>query len=315
MVWLASAAVIAVATLTSFRLGIAADVPTLLRANGARVLLGAAAGAALGLFSALRIVPAHPLADLQLLATVTMAASGGFLAASGFETGLPIFVAAGLGAGALGWALVRAIDRPKRWTNLAAAALLVMAVGLAAYTGAYVRQRADAVAPAALWLLGDLSRASGGATAVVVAAVAALVVGAVGRGASGWMLLALGLALGATGPLPFAGTFSARAVERLAPRVSEKARLLASAAASAAAVVAIDAVPRLLVGGYAFPFAVASGILAIPIFLLWNRARLRRVAGPASLAFELVELAVIALLTLFAAAQALTLTRVVRGLT
>jgi hypothetical protein len=315
VVWLASAAVLALATLTSFRLGLAADVPTLLQANGARVLLGAVSGAAMGLFSAMRLTTDHPLADLQVLATAAAAASGGFLAASGRgETvGLVLFLAGGVGAGAVGWMVVRALDRPKRWTNLGAALVLTIAVVLASYTSAYAR--ADAVAPVALWLLGDLSRASGVAVPVVLGAVAALVAGAVARGANGWMLLALGLGLGATGPLPFAGTFSARAVNGLAPRASDRARMLASAAASGAVVVAVDAVPRLLIGGYAFPFAVASGMLAIPVFLFWNRARLRAAAGRASLAFEITEVVVIVALTAFAAAQAYSLTRVVRGLT
>ena len=46
-------------------------------------------------------------------------------------------------------------------------------------------------------------------------------------------------------------------------------------AAGAAGVAAIDAGLRGLVGGYDFPFNVPAGLLAIPIFLLWSRARLR----------------------------------------
>ena len=86
-------------------------------------------------------------------------------------------------------------------------------------------------------------------------------------------------------------------------------------AAGAATVVAIDTVPRLLVGGYDFPFNVPAGLLAIPIFLGWNRARLRREAGRKPLAFELGELALIGALTLVGLALAMTLSRVVRSLT
>ena len=78
---------------------------------------------------------------------------------------------------------------------------------------------------------------------------------------------------------------------------------------------AIDAVPRLLVGGYDFPWNVPAALLAIPIFLGWNRARLRREAGRAPRAFEIVELLGIVALTLAAAALAVTLARVVRTLT
>ena len=87
--------------------------------------------------------------------------------------------------------------------------------------------------------------------------------------------------------------------------------ITASAAGGAAVVVAIDAVPRLLVGGYDFPFNVAGGMLAIPLFLGWNRSRLRREAGAAGRLFEALELGVIAVLTIGGAALAIVLARVI----
>jgi hypothetical protein len=124
-------------------------------------------------------------------------------------------------------------------------------------------------------------------------------------------LLAFGVAVGAAGPLAFVGAMAPRTVRWLARGASERTLLPASVAAGAATVVAVDAVPRLLVGGYTLPFNVAAAMLAVPIFLGWNRVRLRRDAGRASLGFEIVEIAVITGLTLVGAWLALTLTRVI----
>jgi hypothetical protein len=55
---------------------------------------------------------------------------------------------------------------------------------------------------------------------------------------------------------------------------------------------AIDAVPRLLVGGYDFPFNVAAGMLVGPLF-------------------EGLEIALVSILTMGAAALAFVLTRVI----
>jgi aryl-alcohol dehydrogenase-like predicted oxidoreductase len=52
-------------------------------------------------------------------------------------------------------------------------------------------------------------------------------------------------------------------------------------------------------------------MLAIPIFLGWNRERLRRLVGPASLGFEILEVALIAGMTLAGVALAWVLARVI----
>jgi len=54
-VWLASTLVLAACLLAGFRMDFAGDVAALLRANAARVLLAAGAGAALALSGALRL--------------------------------------------------------------------------------------------------------------------------------------------------------------------------------------------------------------------------------------------------------------------
>ncbi len=333
----ASAVVIAGALLLSFRLSVPTELATALTANGARVLVGVAAGAALGLSTSLRLTTGtvRPLTDLQMAVAAAMAAGGGWLAARGRAgaEGLAIFFAVAAVAGAAGWWLVGRLDRPRRWTNAAAAALLVLAILLASAAGAYVRARRDVAVPVTWWLLGDLGRVDGvSASALALLSLAVLLGAALSRRSS-WetlALMALGLGFGATGPLPFAATFAARAVHRLmqphpTPAAAAgaqpstdravAARFVASAAAGAAAVVAIDAVPRLLIGGYAFPFLVPAGMLALPVFLGWNRARLRALVGRRSWPLEIAELALIVAVTAIAAAEAVQLTRVVHRLT
>jgi ABC-type Fe3+-siderophore transport system permease subunit len=332
VVWLASAAVLAAAVLASFRLGFADDLATLWRVNGPRVLFAAAAGAAFSLSGALRLAAgsARPLGELELFALASGAAGGGFLLASGRSgaAALAGFAAGALAGGALFLVAARALARPARWTNLGAAALLAAGIGSASLAGSYARARRDAVAPAIAWLLGDLSGASFASGLALLALVAALLVaslralGAGTRSLPGALdlrsrlgvlgLVAFGVGAGAAGLLPFVGTFAPRAVAALAPLASQRARLAASAVAGGAAVAAIDAVPRLLVGGYDFPFAVPAAMLAVPIFLGWNRLRLRREVGAAGRAFEALELALLALMTLAGAWLAVLLSGVIR---
>jgi iron complex transport system permease protein len=322
-IWLASAGVLLACALAAFRLRFAEDVAALLAINGPRVLVAAAAGAALALAGALRqrVGVERPLRELAGLAISAGAAGGGFALAT--RTALPPPLAFVLGAGvgaAVAWLCVRALDRPRRATNLGASAVLVVAIAIAALAGSYARARSDFVAPAVAWLLGDLGGASFASGALLLGGAAALVAAAAREPASGGRGLALaalslGLGVGAAGPLAFVGGMVPRAVRALSAGASGPAWLAASAAAGAATVAAVDAVPRLLVGGYDFPWNVPAGMLALPIFLGWNRARLRREAGPAGRAFEAFEVAWIAALTLGAAALAVVLTRVVRAAT
>ena len=335
---LASVAVLALCLLASFRVGFAADPELLLHANGARVLLGGAVGAALALGGALRgRSAARPLAELEWVAGATGAAVAGYGIATVSSTlsgpWLAVaFSAAATAGGALGWGAARVLGRGSRWTNLGVAVLLGGIVAGAAVAGSYVGSRSDLVAPIVRWLLGDLSNASQPQALFVAIAAAGLVgvalarersasVGqalARGRGASagiglGW--LATGLGIGAAGPLAFVGTFVPRAVGALAPSSGPGTRIGLGALAGAATVVAIDTVPRLLVGGYALPFNVAATMLAVPIFLGWNRNRLRASLGAGPRALEALELAGIGAATLVAGAFAWFLTVVVRSAT
>ncbi len=310
----ASAAVLAGSLLAGFRVGFADDVGMLLRANGARVLLAAGAGAALALSGSIRLARGgvRPLAELELFGLGTGAAAGGWLAAEQDPT---IFVPGALIGAALGFGLARAVDRPRRWSNALAALLLGVFIAAAALVGTYARERADTAAAAVAWLLGDLSSAGALGSALVLAAAIALVAAASrGRGeAACW--LALGLGIGAAGPLVLVSTFVPRTVHAWARNASPSALTATSALAGGASVAAIDAVPRLLVGGYALPFNVAAGMLMVPILLLWNRSRLRRELGKAHPALEAAEILGVLAATGVAAALAGFLTLVVRSAT
>jgi ABC-type Fe3+-siderophore transport system permease subunit len=319
-IWLASGAVLAGVLLAGFRLGFAGDVETLLRANGVRAAFAAGAGALLAQAGALRqLGPGErPLRELAQLGAVAGAAGGGFAAAQLAAGGAALLLFA-LGAalgGFAGWRAALAFERPRRGANLGVLVVLGAAIAVAALAGTYARARRDAVAPLVAWLLGDLSRAGGAAAAVLLAAAAFgvwLGARALARGrAAEAAWLAFGLGVGAAGPLVFVGSFVPRTVRWLAPAARPAALLAASAVAGGATVAAIDAVPRLLVGGYDFPFAVPAALLAIPLFVGWNRARLRREAGAKSAVFEALEIGAIALATLAGAALAAQLAAVIR---
>jgi ABC-type Fe3+-siderophore transport system permease subunit len=324
--WAASAAVLVACLLAAFRVGFAEDLALLLRANGARVALAAGAGAALALAGALRLEArrTRPLGELRLLAASSGAAGGGFAAAQAVAgpSGLLAFAAgAALGAAAF-LGIVRLLERPARWTNAGVALALGGFIAVAALAGTYARARQDAVAAVSAWLLGDLSVAALPGSLGVLALAGLLAVlgaraladGAVERaGILAWV--ACGLGFGAAGLLAFVGSFVPRTVRQLAPAASPALFAVTSALAGAASVAAIDTVPRLLVGGYTLPFNVSAGMLAVPIFLLWNRARLRREAGPAPAPLEALELAGIALATAIAAGLVVFLTRIVQAAT
>ncbi|HEX2486064.1 MAG TPA: hypothetical protein VHQ66_12225, partial [Myxococcota bacterium] len=186
-VWLASAAVLALALLSSFRLPAASQAADLVALNAPRVLFGAGVGALAALAGALRLRAGveRPLRELRLFAGSVGAAAGGF-AGSGLVRGAPLlgFALGAAAGGAVGLLLAHALERPVRWTNLGVAVLLPIGVGLAAVAGSYARAGDRRVAGAVTWLLGDLSGASVASGAVLLAAAVAL--GAVAlRGTSG----------------------------------------------------------------------------------------------------------------------------------
>jgi len=321
---LASTAVLSACILAGFRRGFGDDLATAWLVNGPRVLFGAAVGAALALSGGLRLASGREpsLREVEILALSAGSAGGGWLL-TGQATGVAAIVSFIVGAlaGASAFvALVRFLDRPSRWSNLALAAVLVALGALAAFAGTYARERRDGLAALVAWLLGDLGGStftSAGALLLATTILATLALRrADAKEASPIVgVMAFGLAVGAAGPLAFVGTLAPRTVRWLTAGASFRTVLLVGMAAGAAAVAAIDTVPRLLLGGYDFPWNLPATMVAIPVFLSWNRTRLRREIGPARMPFEILELAVIAALTIGATALAVVLSRVIHAAT
>ncbi len=316
----ASLGVLGITLTHSFRDGIGGDWHTAWIVQGPRVLLALAAGAALGLAGSLRIArtAAHPLFEMRVLAVSTGAATAGWVSTLLVPTDagpLVCLIAAPLGALGLD-RIVVGLDRPHRWTNVVLALVLAWCAGLVAVTGTYVRERSDLVASIVAWLLGGMGHATmAGASILLVAASLLVALGCRAQAADRpkpWLEpVALALAFGAVGPLAFVGTFVPRSVRWLASGRSEPHLRLTAALCTGASVAAIDAVPRYLVGGYDFPWNLPAAMLALPIFLGWNRQRLRRIAAPASWAFEVFEVLVILGLTIGAGVAAATLTHII----
>ncbi len=301
--------------LAAFRRGFADDWVTDLLVNGPRVLFGAGVGAALGLAGALRLAGGddRPLFEGHVLACSTGAAGGGLVAAQFVSSAsLVAFIfGAAIGAAALN-GLILLLDRPRRWTNVVLALSLAAMAGIAALAGTYARERADVIAPIVTWLLGDLATATFASGAVMLLLALLLGMRAIsGKASESVELVAMAMAVGAAGPLAFVGTLAPRTVRWLARGASDRTLVLTGMAAAAATVAAVDAVPRLLLGGYDFPWNLPAAMLAIPIFLGWNRGRLRRLAGGAHIAFEIFEVVLIAGMTIGGIALAMVLVRVI----
>ncbi len=317
----ASFAVLAACLLSAFRRDFCDDIATAWRVNGPRVLFAASVGAALALSGSLRLLSKREPAfrELELLAAAAGIAGGGWGLSrySGGVTAGTCFVLGGAATAAILVSLVRWLDQARRWVNIAVAALLV-GLGLAtAFAGTYARERSDWIAPVVAWLLGDLTGTSFfSASAMLVATLALSSVAlrqlAAGASLNEIALATFSIACGAAGPLAFVGTLAPRTVNWLATGASPRALVLTGMLAGGATVAAVDAVPRLLLGGYDFGWNLPAVMLAIPIFLGWNRTRLRREVGPAHIAFEIFEIALITALTIGAIALAMILTRVIR---
>ena len=273
-----------VSVLLSFRVPFPAfDLP--LQANTGRMLAAAAAGMALAAAAAVRDPSRRPLREAYVFA-LSVGGAGGLVLGLVYAGGE--FAAVGLGAVGAGaaMALVRLVDGHRRIAN-AGLALVLVALFFAAIP-AYLAASTDVagLGGAAIWLLGDVSRAHGaGAVAVLLLAVVGCAWVAwcaeAGRGGSATVSsLLVGLGVGIAGPVAFVGWAGSSLARYVAgPAAPASRRIVLSAVAGAALLMLADAVARRLVGGYAPPLNVTIAFVAIPAFLWWNRRRLRREAG------------------------------------
>jgi iron complex transport system permease protein len=265
------------------------------------MLAAASAGAAVAVAGALRGAAGRPVREAYVFAISTGGAVGvaaGLVLAGGPAAAVALAL---LGAAAA-VALVRLVDGRRRIANLGV--FLVLFPLLLAATPAYMAAmtQIDGFGGAAIWLLGDVSRAHGiGAVLVALAALALIALAGLGpeRFRAAASALLLGLSVGVAGPIAFVGSMIPALVRTAARGVSLQGLVALSALAGAAAVMLADAVPRWLIGGYAPPLNVAIGNVALPAFLWWNGRRLRAASGAgASRAFTAVGVTGIVALSL-----------------
>jgi iron complex transport system permease protein len=304
------------AAATAFRLSPAEALGFAFAIQGPRLVLAAAVGAALGASAALsRERGRDPIGrELLLFGASGLGVLGGALALGGIAPALrggamSIHLGAALASlgallgAALGAAALYGAYRLPR----AAMPLLGVAYPAAWYAGlygaAYARGTLDAAERARLaWWAGDLSHASWASAGAVFAAVAALIgVSALARAAAhadrrfALEIALLGVAIGAAGPIAFAGSFGAALAWLVARGSSPGTRLWLAALASASGLALVDAVQRAVLGGYAQALHAVTGFIALPVLYIACVRGKQRAEGrrrPLLTAFESLAVAV-----------------------
>jgi ABC-type Fe3+-siderophore transport system permease subunit len=252
----------------------AAGFGLMLDINGPRMLLAAAVGIGLAV-SATVADPGAPSLRREVL---LLAASFGGVAGGMRALSLDWFGSFGdfalgslLGAAAAcGTLLLLLRVRPVANWLVGFASLGLLAAAIVAAVAA--KGNPDGLRPLAWWMLGDFSRVSWlGAAAtfgVVSVGVAALIRSPARQSVLG--LLLWGVAIGAGGVIAWFGVLAAAASRALAGEVGRTTRIAVAAALGATAMIWADALPRLLIGGYAFPVGVAVALVAIPWSVAWG---------------------------------------------
>ena len=118
------------------------------------------------------------------------------------------------------------------------------------------------------WLQGDLSSVGGYAPFSLIICLSLLVWLIKDKSNEVPLLLLLGIGLAIAGPLFFVGCLVPLLVKRFVEEASYSLFLLTSTGMGAFAVVLADAVPRLLLGGYAPALIVPVALVSIPIILM-----------------------------------------------
>ncbi len=118
------------------------------------------------------------------------------------------------------------------------------------------------------WLQGDLSSVGGYAPLSLIICLSLLVWLIKDKSNEVPLLLLLGIGLAIAGPLLFVGCLVPLLVKRLVDESSSSLFLLTSAGMGAIAIVLAEAIPRLLLGGYAPTLIVPIALVSIPIILM-----------------------------------------------
>lgn len=256
-----------------------------LHANAGRMLAAAAAGMAFA--AAASCNGSGRLIREAYLFALSIGAAGG-LAIGLKYFGAPASIPFGIVGGLAALGLVRWTDGGRRRGNIGLAVLFLglFAGAVPAYLAASTEP--EGMGGVALWLLGDVSRASGigaaGAFALAlgVSAWTARGVEQTGASSSSKRALLMGLGVGIAGPVAFVGGAGAALADWALGSAASGARRVAVAGLSGAALLMFaDAVGRFAIGGYALPLNLTIGFVGIPVMLWANRRRLRRRAAQA----------------------------------
>jgi hypothetical protein len=224
--------------------------------------------------------------ELLLFGASAFGALFGTVAAD--RLGIELALAGAVPGAALGAGLLHGLYRMPR------PALTLLGIGYlgawyaTVYGAGYAKSTLDAAARARLaWWAGDLTHArwlsSGALAVIVVVLIAAASLPALSARAERRLALELtllGLAVGAAGPIAFAGGFGAVLAERAARAHTARTRLALAALASAGGLALADAVQRALLGGYALALGSITGFAALPfVYVACVRAK-QRVGSP-----------------------------------
>ncbi len=303
-----------------------------LSANLARIIVGVGAGFALSVSGAvLDGTGVRPLRELSVLLVSAGAAAGAALLPSALPIGPAAFVLGGVLGGGGGMLLGRLADGPERTRNLAAGALLLVAVvGLGVASGAAAADEGWR-GRWLRWMMGDLSQATllGGllvfaATAVLfrllegayrdldVGTDARLALGSGVAGPSTIAALMWGVAVLAAGPIAMVALLVSLFTRRVLGPSQLRERLLFIGLVGGAALALFDAAQRWLIGGDVTGLNLPIAVFAFPLFLFWNARRLRETGRRPGNAYQLLEAALIVTVTLLlltTGAQLIGLTR------
>jgi len=272
---------IALTWLMSFRLGIV-DINFAWRSNLDRTATAAAAGIAFAVSGA---VSSNALANTKthiLGFTLVSVVSSLLLLGAFLDWGLALTVIASLTVTAVIYFCVAYALRERKTINLWSALILSICFVLAVlnYVGASTSE--SPLGSLALWVQGNLYNVGHFSYLALLLSLSLLTWLIAAKSKETPTILLVGLGVGIAGPVFFLGWLVPTLVRKLLADHNENLFLVCCAATGALFVVLADAIPRLLIGGYAPSLAIPISIVSIPL-LLWSQRSTTLVKFPSKL--------------------------------
>ena len=286
----------------------------MLSVNGPRLLVAASVGMALAASSAIGLtagpVQRASVREALVLGASFGGASGGVRALDwGLLGPVPDFALGALLGAALFAGILYALSRVPWVSNWLLGAAMVVMAGFAVVAAVGAKGNPDGFRPISWWLLGDFSRATPLSAGSVFVLLVALTVSAAetardpSRRPRLDTLSALlwGIAIGVGGVIAWFGLLVALAARRLAPAAALPRAISLAALGGAVAMIWADALPRLLVHGFAFPVGIGVAMLAIPWIVGWGPRLGRPEDGRAAVALRVGDYALGGITAIFVA--------------